>query len=152
MNFKNLSARARIRIHAIPEDVFALFADAEKMSKFWFTRRDNGLVEGDSSIWYLSPAEDAYSFKVQIKEIKKPEKIVIDWQGLDGQYTQVMWLFEQADDGNTILSIEESGFQGTEQSIIDQVLDSTGGFNQVIIAAKTLVEHNIAINLIADHI
>ena len=46
MNINNLSVKARVRIHRPPAEVFNAFADASSMSKFWFTRRDDGLKEG----------------------------------------------------------------------------------------------------------
>lgn len=151
MSFKNLSARARIRIRRSPAEVFAAFADAEKMSKFWFNRQDSGLVEGETSKWFLGADPDAYSFNIQVKECREPEKIVIEWEGQDGNYTQVTWLFEEVDDGDTILTIEESGFSGDSESIVAKVVDSTCGFNQVIVAAKALIEHGTKINVVSDH-
>ena len=143
MNAKSLSARARIRIHRSPSEVFSAFADAANMSKFWFTRRDNGLVEGESSTWFLGSGEDAYSFDVRVKELCDPKNIVIEWEGLDGRSTQVTWLFKESDNGDTILTIEESGFEGSSEEIVARVVDSTCGFNQVIVAAKALVEHDV---------
>ena len=151
MNAADLTARARIRIRRSPTDVFAVFADAKNMSKFWFTRRDNGLTEGESSTWFLGSGPDAYSFDVQVKEIREPDKIVIEWDGPDGSATQVMWLFDESDDGGTILTIEESGFVGSSEEIVERIVDSTCGFNQVIVAAKALVEHGAAVNVVADH-
>jgi len=147
-----LTAKARIRIRKSPAETFAAFADADKMSQFWFTRRDTGLVEGQSSTWSLGSAEDAFSFDVFIKEYREPESIIIEWAGPDGNTTQVSWSFEATGDGDTILSIEESGFAGTDEDIVARALDSTGGFNQVLIAAKALVEHNVAMNVVADHV
>ncbi len=121
------------------------------MSKFWFSRRDDGLVEGETLMWYLGAGPDAYSFEIQVKEIREAKRIVIDWQGLDGHYTQVAWEFEEEDDGDTVLTIEETGFSGDEESIVAQVVDSARGFNQVIVAAKALVEHGIELNVVADH-
>lgn len=152
MNVKNLSAGARVRIRRSPTEVFAAFADANNMSKFWFTRRDTGLVEGEKSTWFLGSGEDAISFDVLVKEISKPDKIVIEWVGWDGNSTQVMWLFEESDEGDTILTIEESGFVGSSEAVVERRLDSTAGFNQVIIAAKALVEHDVELNVVADHV
>ena len=53
MNAGNLSAIARSRVRKPPREVFRAFADADEMSKFWFTRRDDGLKEGESVKWYL---------------------------------------------------------------------------------------------------
>lgn len=149
MNTDNLSAKAQIRILKPPAEVFAAFADADQMSQFWFTRRDDGLKEGEPCTWYLGGAEDAFAFDVQVKEVDRPNTLVIEW-GHNGTHTRVTWTFGEADGGHTILSIEETGFTGSADDIIARALDSTGGFNQVIIAAKALLEHGVALNVVAD--
>jgi uncharacterized protein YndB with AHSA1/START domain len=151
MNINNLSAKAKIRIRRSPLEVFTAFADASAMSRFWFTRRDDGLKEGESVPWFIGGGEDAISFDVLVKELSRPNKIVIEWGHDDDQYTQVMWSFEETEDGDTILTIEESGFTGSSDAIIERALDSTGGFNQVIVAAKALIEHGVELNVVADH-
>ena len=55
------------------------------------------------------------------------------------------------DNGDTILTIEESGFVGSSEAIVARVLDSTGGFNQVVVAAKAFIEHGIGLNVVASH-
>lgn len=150
MSYQNLSAKARIRIRRPPEEVFAAFADASSMSKFWFSRRDDGLKEGETVSWFLGSGEHAVSFDVRVEELRHPSKIVISWER-DGAFTQVTWTLEATESFDTILTIEESGFAGGDDAIVDQALDSTGGFNQVIIAAKALVEQGIELNVVADH-
>ena len=150
INTENLSAIAKTRIRSSPSDAFNAFADANQMSKFWFTRRDDGLKEGETSTWFIGTGEDAFSFNVRVKEVNYPNKIVIEWEN-GGEYTQVTWTFEETEDGHTILGIEESGFTGSSESIVDRVINSTGGFNQVIIAAKALIEHGVELNVVADH-
>ena len=151
MNIDRLSAKARTRIRKPPSEVFAAFTDAQNMSKFWFTRRDQGLKEGESVTWFLGSGEDAYSFDVLVKELREPYKIVIEWMGRDGSPAQVVWSFEETEEGDTILTIEESGYTGDREAIVERALDSTGGFNQVIIAAKALVEHGVELNVVTDH-
>jgi uncharacterized protein YndB with AHSA1/START domain len=150
MNTDTLSAKAKIRIRRSPADVFTAFADASAMSKFWFTRRDDGLKEGESVSWFIGSDEDAISFAVRVQELSHPHKIVIVWER-DGAYTQVTWSIEETEQGDTILTIEESGFTGSRDAIVEQALDATGGFNQVIIAAKALLEHGIGLNVVGDH-
>jgi uncharacterized protein YndB with AHSA1/START domain len=150
MKSDNLSGKARIRIRRPPSDVFTAFADAGAMTKFWFTRRDDGLKEGETVSWFVGSGEKAVSFDIRVKEIKPTGKIVIEWEN-GGEYTQVTWSFEGTAGGDTILTIEESGFTGDRQAIIDRALDSTAGFNQVIVAAKAWVEHGVALNVVADH-
>ena len=151
MNTEKLSARARIRIRSTPSNVFAAFASAENMSKFWFSRSDEGLQEGIASTWSLGSDAGAFSFGVQVEEVVEPEKIRIAWEGPDGNFTQVVWSFEETDDGETILTIEETGFSGSVEEVVQRVLDSTCGFNQVIVAAKALIELGVAVNVVTDH-
>ena len=151
MNASNLSAKATVRIRKSPSEVFKAFADAKEMSRFWFTRRDAGLIEGESVPWFLGDGADAMSFDVRVKELGEPNRLVIEWVGYDGQSTQVAWSFAETADGDTILAIEETGFAGSDDEILGKVLDSTGGFNQVAIAAKALVEHGLELNVVADH-
>lgn len=120
------------------------------MSRFWFTRRDSGLVEGETVHWYVGSSADAYAIEVRVKQLARDKKIVIEW-GDGGVFTSVQWLIEPSEQGGTRLTIEESGFVGSTGDIIARALDSTGGFNQVVIALKALLEHNAAINIVADH-
>ena len=150
MNSENLTGKARIRIRRSPSEVFKVFADANAMSKFWFTRKDAGLKEGETVSWFIGSGENSISFEIRVKELKNPNKIVIEWEN-GGEYTQVTWSIEGTAEGETILTIEESGFTGSRDSIIERAINSTGGFNQVIIAAKALIEHGVELNVVVDH-
>jgi len=145
-----ISATAETIVRAAPIEVFDAFVDAEKMSKFWFTRRDEGLKEGETVSWFVGDAGNAFAFKVRVLEIKKPELIRIEWKFRE-HYNQVCWLIEEINDGCSKLTIEESGFQGSEDQIIAGALDSTGGFNQVSIALKAYLEHDAIINVVTDN-
>lgn len=150
MIIAELTAKAGIRIQRPAESVFAAFVDAHAMSQFWFTRDDAGLQAGENSTWSIGTGENAFSFEVRVKEVRRPDRIVIEWEN-GGGYTQVVWSIEAAGDGETILTIEESGFTGSDEAIIQRVLDSTGGFNQVIVAAKAYLEYGAALNVVASH-
>ncbi|MDD9888818.1 MAG: SRPBCC domain-containing protein [Gammaproteobacteria bacterium] len=146
----NHTANASIRIHASADTVLSAFTEADKMSQFWITRSDNGMEGGQTVAFQLGSGEDAFSFDVLVKELDFPDKLVIEWQGPDGYYTQVSWTCTETN-GSTVLSIEESGFAGDPDNIVARAIDSTGGFNQVIIAAKAFIEHRVSINVVADH-
>ena len=150
MNYQNLSAKATTRIRKPPSQVFAAFADAGFMSKFWFFRRDDGLKEGETISWFMGDGEDAVSFDVRVEKLLWPSTIVIAWER-DGAVTHVTWTLEETASGDTILTIVESGFAGSDDAIVEQALDSTGGFNQVLIAAKAFIEHGVEMNVVADH-
>lgn len=146
----NLVARAKSIVRARPGKVYNAFVNPDQMKQFWFHRTDEGLKAGESVTWYLGNADDAFGFTVHVLELKPGALIHIKW-GDENGWTEVRWIFEETEEGNTILTIEESGFTGSDAHIIDRALDSTGGFNQVIVAAKALLEHGAAINVVSDH-
>ena len=152
MSGTGLSAKARILVRRPMADVFAAFADADKMGQYWFTRKDDGLVEGEIVTFYMGPDAGAFSFDVKVLAINAPHRIVFEWDGPDNLSTQATFSFDETEDGNTVLTIEETGFGGSDENKIQRALDSTGGFNQVIVAAKALIEHGVAINIVADHV
>jgi len=143
-------ARAKSIVRAAPEKVYQAFVNPESMGKFWFHRKDEGFRVNETVMFYLGNEKDAFGFDVQILELNPNSLIHIKW-GDESGWTEVRWLFEETDSGDTTLTIEETGFSGTNEEIIDKIVDSSKGFNQVIIAAKALIEHGVAINVVSDH-
>ncbi len=87
---------------------------------------------------------------VDVKAIEKDKRILIEW-GESSKRNQVEWLFIDRSDNTTLVSITNSGFQGTQDEIIQQAMDSKQGFSIVLCGAKAWLEHGINLNLIADH-
>jgi hypothetical protein len=46
--------------------------------------------------------------------------------------------------------VTNSGFHGTDDEIVQQALDSTGGFSWLLAGLKAYIEHKIQLNLTAD--
>lgn len=143
-------ACAKSIIRATPQKVFDAFVNPESMCRFWFHRKDEGLKPGESVTFYLGNEEGAFGFTAQVIELKPHSLIHIKW-GDENGWTDVHWFLETLESGDTLLTIEETGFSGSEEEITERVVDSTAGFNQVIIAAKALIEHDAAINVVSDH-
>ena len=146
----DLVATAQTLVRKPVADVFDAFADAESMSKFWFTRRDDGLRAGETVTWYLGAQPDALSTDIRVTSLERPSLIVMEWENAGG-FTTVTWTFEEKGPNTTLLRVEETGYSADPQTNLAAVLDSIGGFNQVIIAAKAWLEHRAPINVIADH-
>lgn len=146
-----LAATARTLIRKPAAEVFDAFVNPETMSRFWFTRRDGGLREGETVIWYLGARPDAPQFEVRVRALERPRLIVMEWENAGG-FTSVTWTFEQKSRDTTVLRVQETGYAGDPQTVIDAALDSTGGFNQVVIAAKAWLEHRAPVNVVADHV
>ncbi len=145
-----LRAKAQILVRRPREDVFDAFIDPQIMSKFWFTRKDQGLREGETVTWYVGDARDAFEIEVRVTSIERPSRINIAW-GHGDQFTTVEWTFAEEGRDVTRLVIEERGFSGSREEIVARALDSTSGFNQVVVAVKALLEHGAPINIVADH-
>lgn len=145
-----LIARAKSVVHVSPAKVFDAFVNPEVMKLFWFHRTDNGLNVNESVTWFIGNGEDAFGFAVEVLDLKPSSLIHIRW-GDEHDRTEVRWNLEETSGGDTILTIEESGFSGSNEEMISRALDSTGGFNQVIVAAKALLEHGVVVNVVSDH-
>ena len=65
--------------------------------------------------------------------------------------TNVLWIFEVISVGSTRLSVTENGYRGNDQDVLKQALESTGGFNQAVVAMKAWLEHKAVVNIVADH-
>ena len=147
----DLSAKANALIRKPAVEVFDAFVNPETMSRFWFTRRDDGLREGEGVTWYLGAEPDAPRFDVRVTSLRPPHLIVMEWESAGG-FTTVRWTFEAKSRDATVVRVEETGYSGDPQAVIDAALDSTGGFNQVLIAAKAWLEHRAPVNVVADHV
>jgi hypothetical protein len=54
-------------------------------------------------------------------------------------------------DGTTLVTISNWGFRGSNDEMFKQAINSMGGFSFLLAGVKALPEHNVAINLSADH-
>lgn len=150
MTSKPITAKAQTLIHKPAASVFAAFVDPEHMCKFWFPRSDGPLEEGKTVHWFIGSGADEIKIDVKVISLVPSERIVIEWGG-GGRFTTAAWTLEALGDVWTILKIEESGFTGEPEDIVARALDSTGGFNQVVIAVKAYLEHGVAVNIVTDH-
>lgn len=146
-----VTANARMIIHRPAKDVFEAFADPAIMTRFWFPKASARLEEGREVTWYVGMDADAFEVTVRVKAAQKPHLLHIEWGDGDA-FTDVRWDFESIGDGDTIVRICESGFSGDQADVVQAALDSTAGFNQVITAAKALLEHGVRIDVVEDHV
>lgn len=151
MTANEMTAKAQILIHKPCLEVFNAIIDPKIMSKYWFARNDKGLGTGKRVIWYVGTGKNAFEIEVHVKSIKAPSLLLFEW-GCGVSFTEVSCVCEQQTSEQTKLVIEERGFKGSHDEIVSQALDSTCGFNQAIVALKALLEHNVTINVVEDHV
>lgn len=140
-------AKAAMLIRKPVADVFVAFVDPAITTQFWFTKSSGKLEAGKQVEWTWEMYNA--SAKVDVKVVEPNKRILIEWGGY-GAPNSVEWLFTPRADHTTFVSITNSGFQGTADEVVQQALDSTGGFTLVLAGAKAWLEHNIRLNLVGD--
>jgi uncharacterized protein YndB with AHSA1/START domain len=128
-------------------EVFEAFVSPAITSKFWFTKGSGRLQVGKQIRWDWEMYN--HSAQVSVKAIEENKRILIEW-GAPGTATTVQWVFTSRSDNTTFVSVTNTGFSGGGDEVVKQTLDSAGGFTLVLAGAKAFLEHNIALNLIAD--
>jgi uncharacterized protein YndB with AHSA1/START domain len=141
-------AKAEMLIRKPVSEVFEAFVDPVITTQFWFTRSSGRLEKGRKIQWDW----EMYGVSAQVvaKTIEENKRIVIEWPGYSGP-TTVEWTFTPQKDASTFVGITETGFTGNQDDLLKQVADSTQGFTLVLAGLKALLEHNIRLNLVADH-
>lgn len=142
-------AKAEMLIRKPVAEVFEAFIDPAITSRFWFTR-GSGRLEPDKKIQWDWEMYDV-SVQVNVKAIEQNKRILIEWSSDDDLPTTVEWIFTPQADNTTFVSITNAGFSGDGDEIVKQAMDSTGGFTFVLSGLKAFLEHNINLNLVADH-
>ena len=142
------AAKTEMLIRRPVAEVFEAFIDPTITSKFWFTKGSGRLEKGKQIQWDWEMY--GTSTKVYVNEVEQNKRILIEWDGYSGK-TTVEWLFNARTINETFVTVTESGWTGNGDELIKYALNSTGGFTFMISGLKAFLEHNIALNLTADH-
>lgn len=125
------------------EEVFEAFIDPSITTKFWFTKSSGKLEVGKRIRWDWEMY--GVSAELVVKELEQNNRILIKFD----DDTTVEWIFTPRSEG-TFVTIINAGFKGSPNEIVNQVIDSIGGFTIVLCGLKALLEHNIILNLVSD--
>ena len=138
--------QAQMLIRRPVAEVFAAFVDPAITTKFWFTKSSGKLEQGKAVEW----GWEMYgaSAAVSVKEIEPNKRILIEW---DNPPCPVEWRFMPRTDNTTLVTISNWGFHGSDDDVVRQAIDAQGGFTMVLAGLKAWLEHNIELNLVADH-
>lgn len=136
-------ARTQMLIRRPVAEVFAAFVDPAITSRFWFSRGNRKLEEGQAVTWHW----DAYgvSAEVEVKSVERERRILIEWP------TPVEWRFAPRSADTTLVSITASGFTGSDDEKAAQAIDSMGGFSLALAGCKAFLEHGLQLDLVDDH-
>ncbi|NNF17783.1 MAG: polyketide cyclase [Gammaproteobacteria bacterium] len=137
---------AQMLIRRPVAEVFTAFVDPAITTQFWFTRSSGKLEQGKKVIWDWEMY--GVSMPVTVKALEEHTRILIEW---GEPATPVEWTFGPRPDNTTMVSITASGFHGTDDEMVAMAIDSMGGFSYLLASLKALLEHDVALNLVADH-
>lgn len=144
MKNKKLSIKAQMLIRKPIQEVYEAFVDPEITTKFWFTKSSGRLEQGKHIRWeweMYGVWDDIY-----VKSMVENNQIEVE----SSDKTRIEWVFTSSTQGETFVTISNSGFTGSEDDIISQAIDAMGGYTMVLCGLKALLEHNIQLNLVAD--
>lgn len=144
---KDITAKAEMLIRKPVKDVFEAFVNPALTTKFWFTKSSGRLEAGRSVVWEWEMY--GVSTRVDAEAVEENRRILIEWEGYSGPET-VEWIFTPYGKGATFVSVKNRGFRGSEDEIVKQALDSTGGFTWLLAGAKAYLEHRVMLNLSGD--
>ncbi|MCC3646736.1 SRPBCC family protein [Cytobacillus oceanisediminis] len=143
-NLKEVSiSKVGMLIRKPVKEVFDAFIDPSITTKFWFTKSDGRLEKGKRVRWDWEMY--GVSAELDVIELEQNNRILIKFD----DDTTVEWIFTPRIEG-TFVTVINAGFKGSPDEIINQVIDSTGGFTIVLCGLKALLEHNIILNLVSD--
>jgi uncharacterized protein YndB with AHSA1/START domain len=125
-------------------DVFNAFVEPAMLERFWLSRSSGPLQPGKSLRWDYMVA--GVSDDVFVKELQANERIFIEWS--DG--ATVAWTFKAHTGDATIVEIENAGFKGDAEEVIQTAIESTQGFTIVLCDLKTLLEQGKSMSLVRD--
>ncbi len=135
--------------------VFEAMVNPAITSRFWFTK-SSGRVEAGKTLeweWGQFGVKDT----VDILDVKPNEFISLQWV-LGESTSTVEMVFEPKTDNTTIVRVTEKGFwkqapEDTEnlKETISLMLGQKGGWTLVLASMKAWLEHELDLNLIADH-
>jgi uncharacterized protein YndB with AHSA1/START domain len=131
-----------------PAEVFRAFTDPSVTTKFWFTKSSGPMEAGAKLVWDWEMF--GASADVVVKEVEPNARVVFDW-GAEGSMRTVEWRFVPYKE-HTYVNVVETGYHGTTEEKAAQAIDSIAGFALVLSAAKALLEHGIALTVVADHV
>jgi uncharacterized protein YndB with AHSA1/START domain len=142
-------AKAEMLIRKPVAEVFEAFINPAVTSRFWFTKGSGRLDSGKQIRWDWEMF--GVSAEISVKAIEANKRILIEWSSSGGNPTAVEWLFSPRADDTTFVTITESGFSGDGDEVVQTALNSQGGFTFLLSGLKAFLEHNIELNLSADH-
>ncbi len=139
--------RIQTKINRPVAEVFSAVVDDQQLCKYFTGESSGPLEEGKRIIWHW----DGYSEEgpVIVKRVRQNEEILLEIESREWMKTQdehysvlVRFNFEALEDGNTLLSISESGWK-VDAPGLKASHENCGGWQHMALCLKMYLEHGI---------
>lgn len=127
-------------------EVFDAVYDPKKMAGYFITGGGSGPLEANSKVmWEFADFPGA--FPVFVKDMKKNECIVLEWEANDGTgkgagyNTKVEFKFTTVDTDATLVEILETGWR--DETFLNAAVGNSQGWMQMVCCLKAYCEYGI---------
>jgi uncharacterized protein YndB with AHSA1/START domain len=142
------SVNVGMLIRREPAAVFEAIVNPEITSKIWYTKSSGTMLPGARLRWEWEMY--AASSDIVVKEVEDNRRVSFSWSGYSPDNPTTVEFRFTPRAGGTYVQVTESGLTGTGDELARHAADSTEGFAFVVSALKALLEHGIALGLVAD--
>ncbi len=149
METTSYEGAAAMLIRKPAAEVFEAIVNPAITSRFWFTRGSGRLAKDARVRWDWEMY--GVSAQVHVLEFEPDRRVLIEWSAAGQPPTTVEWRLSARADGATYVTVAQRGFKGSQDEIVRQAIDSTGGFSFHLAGLKAVLEHDLELNLTADH-
>lgn len=133
--------QVQLKIQKPVDEVFDGVVNPKKLTTYFTKTASGPMVEGSTVMWSFPEFEG--EFPVKVREVKKNERIVFQWESMEGGYdTTVEMSFQALDGGATMVQIRESGWSNTPKGFEYSYLNC-GGWMYMLCALKARLEYDI---------
>jgi uncharacterized protein YndB with AHSA1/START domain len=152
----DLRFRVSGRIARPVEEVFEAVVDPDQLSKYFTTGGAQGRLETGATVsWDFADFPGA--FPVEVAEVIPNRRIILRWEASDGStsdvdpvapssdnHTTVTIEFDPLDDGRTLVSIAEEGWNSSEEGL-KASYGNCEGWTNALCCLKAWTEHGISL-------
>ncbi len=130
-----------LKIRKPVAEVFEAVVDDRKLGGYFIDKASGPLVAGQTVQWKFPEFPDY--FPVEVIEVTKPDRIILAWKAMDGDYnTRVEMGFKPLDATNTMVSITESGWRETPAGF-KAAFGNAPGWMHMMCGLKASLEYGI---------
>jgi uncharacterized protein YndB with AHSA1/START domain len=131
----------QLKIQKPVDQVFEGVVNPTKLSAYFTKTASGPLVPGTTVMW--SFPEFPREFPVEVREVVKNDRIVLEWESTEGGYdTRVEMIFKPLEGKATMVQIRESGWHDTPKGI-ESSYGNCGGWMHMLCCFKAFLEYGI---------